>query len=332
MHVVITGGAGFLGRRLAGHLLERGRLTAPEGEEYAIERLTLVDIVEASGPADDRVRRLVGDVADPWLLDSVIDAKTASVFHLAAIVSGMAEADFDLGMRVNLDATRTLLEICRARGHRPRLVFTSSVAVFGGDLPETVLDTTAPTPQSSYGTQKAIGELLVNDYSRRGFIDGRALRLPTISVRPGRPNAALSSFASGIIREPLNGEEAICPVAPDARMWLLSPSRVIECLVHAHELPADAFGANRIVNLAGLSVTVGEMVAALERVAGSEVAARIRWERDPRVAAMVATWPGLLQADRARVLGFPSDESFDAIIRQYMADELGTFVLEEEPA
>jgi D-erythronate 2-dehydrogenase len=323
MHVLITGGAGFLGRRLAGHLLVRGRLTGPGGREQPIDRLTLVDVVAPPAASDGRVRHIVGDVADRGVLESAIDAETASIFHLAAIVSGMAEADFDVGMRVNLDATRTLLEVCRARGHGPRLVFTSSVAVFGGELPDTVLDTTAPTPQSSYGTQKAMAELLVNDYSRRGFVDGRSLRLPTISVRPGRPNAALSSFASGIIREPLNGEEAICPVAPDARMWLLSPARVIYCFVHAHELPAEAFGSNRTVSLPGLSVTVGEMVAALERVAGKEVVRRIRWEEDPRVAAMVATWPGLLRTDRARSLGFPADESFDQIIRQHMTDELG---------
>lgn len=323
MNVLITGSAGFLGRRLAEHLLTRGRLTGSDGREQPIEQLTLVDVVPPALPAGERVRHLTGDIADGALLEAALDGNTASIFHLAAIVSGMAEADFDLGMRVNLDATRTLLEICRALGHRPRVVFTSSVAVFGGDLPDIVLDSTAPRPQSSYGTQKAAAELLVNDYTRRGFIDGRALRLPTISVRPGRPNAALSSFASGIIREPLNGEEAICPVAADARMWLLSPARVIECLVHAHELPADAFGTNRTVSLPGLSVTVGEMVAALERIAGPEVAARVRWERDSRIAAMVATWPGLLQTDRADALGFPRDESFEAIIRQYIADELG---------
>lgn len=323
MHVVITGGAGFLGRRLAEHLLTRNRLTGPDGREHPVDRLTLLDVVPPAGRVDDRVTAVVGDIADRALLESAIGVDTPSIFHLAAIVSGMAEADFDLGMRVNLDATRTLLEICRARGHAPRVVFTSSVAVFGGELPATVLDTTAPAPQSSYGTQKAAAELLINDYSRRGFIDGRALRLPTISVRPGTPNAALSSFASGIIREPLNGVEAVCPVAADARMWLLSPAKVIECLVHAHELPAPALGANRTVNLPGISVTVGEMVAALERVAGPEVVSRIRWARDPRVAAMVATWPGLLRTDRARTLGFPCDESFDAIIRQYMTDELG---------
>ena len=259
-------------------------------------------------------------MADRALLEGVVDAETTSIFHLAAIVSGMAEADFDIGMRVNLDATRTLLEVCRARAHHPRVVFTSSVAVFGGDLPEIVPETLALTPQTSYGTQKAIGELLINDYTRKGYIDGRALRLPTISVRPGKPNAAASSFASGIIREPLNGREAICPVGPEARMWLLSPRTAIECLITAHELPGDALGFNRALNLPGLSVTVGDMAAALERVAGPEVARLITWERDPRLEQMVLGWPGALDAGRARHLRFPADESFDALILQYMEE------------
>ncbi len=323
MHVVITGAAGFLGRRLAGTLLDRGSLRGADGSERTIERITLVDVAPSAVPADPRVRQLTGDIADPGLLDGAIDANTTSIFHLAAIVSGMAEADFDLGMRVNLDATRVLLEICRARGTSPRLVFTSSVAVFGGNLPETVLDSTAVNPQSSYGTQKAMAELLVNDYSRRGLVDGRSLRLPTISVRPGRPNTALSSFASGILREPLNGQDAVCPVGADAVMWLLSPASVIECLLTGHDLPAEAFGSDRTVNLPGLSVRVGDMVAALERVAGPAVAARIRWEPDPHVARMVATWPGKLETPRARALGFRGDEDFDSVIRQYILDELG---------
>jgi nucleoside-diphosphate-sugar epimerase len=179
------------------------------------------------------------------------------------------------------------------------------------------------TPQSSYGTEKAIGELLVNDYTRRGFIDGRALRLPTISVRPGKPNAAMSSFASGIIREPLNAIEAVCPVDASARLWLMSPHTVIECLIAAHDLPAEVLGPNRAMNLPGISLTVGEMVSALERVAGTDVVRRIRWEPDPRVQRMVATWPGACDASRARSLGLPADAGFDDIIRQYIRDDLG---------
>jgi D-erythronate 2-dehydrogenase len=319
MKVLITGGAGFLGQRLASALLQRGSLTASYGPE-PIESITVLDVV-APAAADPRIRRVVGDISNRSALERAMDAGPTAVFHLAAIVSGMAESDLDLGMRINVEGTRLLLELCRHSGVRPRFVFTSSVAVFGGGLPETVLDTTSVNPQTSYGVQKAIGELLVSDYSRRGFIDGRALRLPTISVRPGKPNAAASSFASGVIREPLNGEEAVCPVGPDARMWLLSPSAVIESLIHAHDLPSAEFGAARTLNLPGISVTAGEMVAALERVAGPEVARRVRWERDERIARMVDGWPGAFDAHRARAMGFQGDESFEGIIRAYIAEQ-----------
>ncbi len=322
MNVLITGGAGFLGRRLAEHLLQRGFLSGPDGRTQTIDRITLIDLMGSRGFTDPRIVEVVADIADGSQLDRVIDTDTSSIFHLAAIVSGMAETDFDLGMRVNVDASRSLLDVCRARGHRPRVVFTSSVAVFGGDLPATVLDDTAPHPQTSYGTQKAMIELLVSDYTRRGFVDGRALRLPTISVRPGRPNAAASSFASGIIREPLNGEAAVCPVDATARLWLLSPRAVVECLIAGHEVSADRLGSNRVVNLPGISVTVAEMVASLERIAGLEVAGRIRWERDPRIERMVASWPGSLETARARALGFRGDESFEAIVRQYIDENL----------
>src|SRR5688572_4933473 len=261
--VLITGGAGFLGRRLANKLVERRTLTGSDGRDHAIDEIVLVDIVPAEGCTDARIRMIVGDISDATLLNRAIERNTGSVFHLAAIVSGQAEADFDLGMRINVDASRALLEACRAAGHRPRVVFTSSVAVYGGELPATVLDSTALNPQSSYGTQKAVGELLVNDYSRKGFIDGRVLRLPTISVRPGKPNKAASSFASGIIREPLNGELSTCPIAPETRVWLSSPRKAIDGLILGHDLPAQALGSSRAVNLPGVCVTVREMVAAL---------------------------------------------------------------------
>ena len=320
MKVLITGGAGFLGRRLAARLLERGTLKGgADNSERTIDQLVLVDVVEGSPFADRRIRQVVGDIGDPDFLTTAIDTDTASIFHLAAIVSGQAETDFDLGMRINVDASRRLLEVCRGRGHCPRIVFASSVAVYGGDLPAVVLDTTALTPQSSYGMQKAVVELFFNDYTRKGFIDGRVLRLPTICVRPGRPNAAASSFASGIIREPLNGEPAVCPVNASTRLWLLSPQSVIDALLFGHDMTGDDLGTNRIINLPGLSITVAEMVAALERVAGSEVAKRIRWESDPRIERLVSTWPGELDASRARALGFPSDTDFEAVIRQHMA-------------
>jgi nucleoside-diphosphate-sugar epimerase len=324
MKVIITGGAGFLGRRLAAKLLERGTLTGPDGKTQRIDEIALVDIAPATGFDDARIRPVRGDIADPSLVARVIDDATCSVFHLAAVVSGQAEADFDLGMRVNLDATRHLLDACRAVGHRPRLVFTSSVAVYGGPLPEVVLDSTALNPQSSYGAHKAIGELLVSDYSRKGFVDGRVLRLPTISVRPGRPNKAASSFASGIIREPLSGEESVCPVAPATRLWLLSPRRAIENLIRGHELSADALGASRAVNMPGIAVSAREMVAALERVAGKDVVNRIRWARDPAIERIVGSWPGAWDTTRARALGFTGDADFDSIVRAYIDDDLVT--------
>lgn len=322
MNVLITGAAGFLGHRLATTLLSRPGALESEGLPVDISQIRLLDVVAGSPIADPRVEWLVGDLADQALLDRAVDTETQAVFHLAAVVSGQAEADFDLGMRVNLDGTRRLLDVCRAKGHRPTVVFASSVAVYGGELPDIVTDDTRLAPQSSYGTQKAIGELLVNDYSRRGFIDGRALRLPTISVRPGRPNAALSSFASGIIREPLHGEDAVCPVAPETVLWLLSPSTVVECFITAHNIDAAKIGANRSIILPGLAVSVVEMVDALRRAAGSDAADRVKWHRDPRVERVANTWPGTLDAWRAAALGFPTDTSFDDIVRQYM-DETG---------
>lgn len=318
MNVLITGGAGFLGQQLARLLLKRGTLNL-DGRAVTIDRLTLLDVV-APQIDDARVRVVTGDLSDPAVLRQAIDTDTGAVFHLAAVVSGQAEADFDLGMRVNLDASRALLETCRQLGHRPRVVFTSSVAVYGGKLPAVVQDDTALNPQSSYGAQKAIGELLLSDYSRRGFVDGRVLRLPTISVRPGKPNAAASSFASGIIREPLSGEAANCPVAPETPLWLLSPRGAITALVNGIELDGERFGNRRVVNLPGLSVTAKQMVEALRRVAGDAVADRVTWQREERVENIVGTWPAAWDVSRAKELGFESDASFDDVIRGYMED------------
>ncbi|MEM5433861.1 D-erythronate dehydrogenase [Paraburkholderia diazotrophica] len=323
MKVLITGGAGFLGQRLARELLARGELKGADGQRQPITELVLLDVVAAPGPDDARVRIEVGDIAERSVLERLIDEKTSAIFHLAAIVSGQAESDFDLGMRINLDASRLLLDVCRMRGHTPRVVFTSSVAVYGGDLPEVVLDDTALNPQSSYGAQKAGAELLLNDYSRRGFVDGRVLRLPTISVRPGKPNAAASSFASGIIREPLTGEKAVCPVSGATRLWLLSPRKAIECLVTGCEIDGAAFGNRRTVNLPGVSVSVDEMIAALREVAGDAVAARIEWKADERVGKIVGSWPAQWDTSRARQLGFAGDASFNDIVRAFIDDELG---------
>jgi D-erythronate 2-dehydrogenase len=325
MRVVITGGAGFIGRHLARKLLERGELVGPSGRPERIEEIVLADVVEAPplpGSAS-RMRMVTGDIADPAVIAAMLEGGADSIFHLAAVVSAAAEADFDLGMHVNLDGTRALLEACRKLARPPRFVFASSVAVFGGDMPETLTDTTPLTPQTSYGTQKAIGELLVNDMSRKGFIDGRALRLPTIVVRPGKPNKAASTFASSIIREPLAGQEAICPVGPGARMWYLSPRRVVEAFIHAHDLAPSAWGWNRSLTLPGIDVSVGDMVESLRRVAGERFVERIRWVPDPHIQRIVAGWPYRFAPERALAMGFKADASMDEIIRAHIEDELG---------
>lgn len=321
MQVLITGGAGLLGMHLARRILARGTLAGPDGSAQTVSRIILLDVVAAAPLDDARVVTVVGDIADPQCVAAMLTPATDTIFHLAAVVSGQAEADFPLGMRINLDATRLLLEAARENGNCPRVVFTSSVAAFGGKLPARVPDDWSTTPQSSYGAQKVIGELLVNEYSRRGFVDGRVLRMPTVCVRPGAPNKAASSFASGIIREPLAGIDAICPVSPETVMWLASPQTAIDNLVHGHELAAGAFGSSRIVSLPGLSVRVAEMAAALARVAGPAVAARILWQPDPAIERIVNSWPGDFITERAERLGFFRDADFDAIVRAHMQSD-----------
>lgn len=323
MEVLITGGAGFLGSKLARQLLARGTLAGPSGQAEKISRITLLDQVAAQGFDDPRIAIMTGDAADAAVIVKALTPSVQSVFHLAAVVSGEAESDFDLGMRINLDATRILLEQARKNGNRPRLVFTSSVAVFGGDLPPKVLDTTPATPQGSYGAQKAMCELMVTDYSRKGFVDGRSLRLPTVTVRPGKANKAASSFASGIIREPLNGVVSVCPVPPDTKVWALSPRSTVHNLIHAHELDSAAFGSAGAVNLPGLTTTVGEMVAAMGRVAGAETMKRVEWKEDPAIMKLVRTWPGDFVTTRAEKMGFVHDASFDDVVKAYMEEELG---------
>jgi nucleoside-diphosphate-sugar epimerase len=317
MKVLITGGLGFLGYRLARTLLERGRLDA-----QPLTDVVLLDTaLPPEAPQDSRLRAVAGDISDRSVIARALGRDTDVVFHLAAVVSGAAEADFDLGVRVNLEGTRRLLECCRACARPPRVVFASSVAAFGGALPETLDDGTTPTPQTSYGTQKVIGEYLVSDYSRKGFIDGRSLRLPTIVVRPGKPNAAASSFASSVIREPLNGEVSRCPVGGDTGVWLLSPRRAVEAFIRAAELPGDAWGSQRVVNLPGITASVAEMVDALKRIAGGESAARVVFEPDARVQAIVKTWPTRFRTPRALALGFSADADIESVIRDYIADE-----------
>ena len=309
MRVLIVGAAGMIGRKLAGRLRASGTL---RGE--AIARLVLADAVE---PAD-----LVTDLSEPGVADELVAERPDVIFHLAAVVSGEAEADFEKGYRVNLDGMRSLLEAVRAAAYAPRLVFTSSIAVFGPPLPDMIGDDHALTPATSYGTQKAIAELLLDDYSRRGFVDGVGIRLPTICVRPGAPNRAASGFFSSIIREPLNGEEAVLPVPDTVRHWFASPRTAVEFLIHAAELGSAALDTRRCLTMPGLSATVADEIEALRRVGGDGAVGLIRREPDETIAQMVESWPGGFDARRARELGFRAEGSFDEIVQVYVEDEL----------
>jgi nucleoside-diphosphate-sugar epimerase len=317
MKIVITGGGGFIGFKLAKSLLARGTLAAEK-----ITRVTLVDqAFPADLPEDPRLETLAGDISDPGFAARAIAPDTASIFHLAAVVSGAAEADFDLGMRVNLKGIQNVLEQARKCARPPRLVFASSVAAFGGELPQVLDDSTTPAPQTSYGSQKVISEYLVSDFSRKGYVDGRSLRLPTIVVRPGKPNAAASSFASAVVREPLNGVAYACPVGRETGVWLLSPRRVVEAFMHAHDLPDAKWGSNRVVNLPGITVTVAAMIEAMAEIAGAQTAKRVAFEPDARIEAIVRTWPVRFATPRALAMGFKPDPDIDTVIRDYIADE-----------
>lgn len=321
MRVIITGGAGFLGMRLAQAILRRGALTNANNALREVSSIVLLDQVAPTRMlSDTRVSSIVGDISDRAFLAQAIAPDTESVFHLAAVVSGQAEAEFDLGMRVNFDATRLLLDGCRTLARPPKFLFTSSIAVFGGALPPILPDDQALTPQGSYGAQKAMGELLVCDMSRKGFIDGRVLRLPTVTVRPGKPNKAASSFASGMIREPLAGVAANVPVSPETKMWVQSPDRVIENILMGHEIPASQFsGSARTISVPGISVSIGEMAASLRRVAGDEVADRLTWNREPAIENLVNTWPQAFSAERGRAMGMVADKNFDEMVRAHLA-------------
>jgi D-erythronate 2-dehydrogenase len=329
VNVVVTGGAGFLGSRLARELLAARSLDVAGHGARPLRRVSLVDRVPVPPDlaADERVAAIRGDLGellDPtgpgW--DALAEADV--IFHLAAAVSAECEADFDLGMRANLRATESLLASCRALAAFPVVVFASSIAVFGASsehpLPAVVDDHTLPNPQSSYGAQKVIGEQLLADYTRKGFLRGRAVRLMTVSVRPGRPNAAASSFLSGIIREPLAGERAICPVDARTEVALVSPARAIDGLLCAATSSDEAWGGRSAVNLPALTVTVADMAAALERVAGPEVSALIDWVPDPVVARLVTSWPARFRADRAARLGLTPDPDFDSVIAMHLAE------------
>lgn len=326
MKILITGGSGFLGARLARTLLAKGSLSVGGAAPRAIESITLAD---RAPPPDDlaqdpRVKFAGGDLNEQIASRTIPAAGTDLVFHLAAAVSGECEADFDLGMRSNLDATRALLDACRALGNQPAFVFSSSLAVFGNrpgqPLPEPISDYTLPTPQGSYGIQKFIGEQLVADYARKGFVRGRSVRLMTVSVRPGRPNGAASSFLSGMIREPLAGARAQVPVAADTAVALSSPARTIEGIIRAAEASDAEWGPLTAINLPSLRTTVGEMAAALERVAGKDATALLDWTPDPAIIKLVKTWPGNVTFERARGLGLQADTDYVQVVRDYIRE------------
>ncbi len=328
MNVVVTGGAGFLGSCLARELLAAGSLPEAGSGAGPLSRLTLIDRspVPPDLAVDGRVAAIRSDLGD--LLDSAgagPDALAGAevIFHLAAAVSAECEADFDLGMRANVHATESLLASCRALGTTPVVVFASSVAVFGASgehpLPAVVDDHTATNPQTSYGAQKVIGEQLLADYTRKGFLRGRALRLMTVSVRPGPPNAAASGFLSGIIREPLAGQRATCPVDPRTEVALASPAKAVGGLLRAATAADEAWGGRTPVNLPALTVTVADMAAALQRIAGPQASALIDWAPDPAVARIVTSWPARIRAERAARLGLTPDPDFDSIIRMHLA-------------
>jgi D-erythronate 2-dehydrogenase len=322
VRILVLGAAGMIGRKLANRLAQTAMLA-----NASVECLTLTDAVEAPSPAQAgcELETVVADLAEPGIAAELVAGRPEVIFHLAAVVSGEAEADFDNGYRVNLDGMRSLLEAVRASGsgYRPRLVFTSSIAVFGPPLPVVIGDDHRSTPATSYGTQKAIAELLLADYTRRGFLDGVGIRLPTICVRPGAPNRAASGFFSNIIREPLNGEEAVLPVPDSVRHWFASPRAAVGFLVHAAELDPEALGRQRCVTMPGVSATVAEQIEALRRVAGDAAVRRIRREPDETIARIAQSWPGNFDTQRARELGFRAETSFDEIVRVHVEDELG---------
>ena len=316
MQILVTGAAGFLGRRLI-----RALLAEPAGLP-PISRIVAADVTRC--PIDDRrLAHRQGTIAEVDFVHSIAEPDIDVVYHLAAVLSGQSEAEFDIGMQVNVDATRTLLEACRRSAHPPRVIFASTIAVFGGELPPAVSEDAVVRPQSSYGTEKAIGELLVSEYSRRGFIDGIACRIATVAIRPGKPNSALSSFVSGIVREPLAGIDTVCPVPLDTRLWISSPRTVTANLVHAARVAPAALDGRRVLNLPGLSVTAGEMLDSLERLGGAEVRARVRPDIQDRVARVVCTWPGALDASRAVRLGFIGDEGIDELVGEYISEQRG---------
>lgn len=320
MNILITGGTGFIGKQIAQKILSLGKIKFEGQPDQDINKVILFDaFVGENLPQDSRINVVTGDICNRELV-SQITKDVDVIWHLAAVVSSAAESDFDLGMNVNLYGLLTLLEAVREHGHQPRVIFASGCAVFGGDLPDVVTDTTVVTPKSSYGMQKAVGELLVSDYSRKGFIDGRVLRLPTIVVRPGKPNKAASTFFSSIIREPLKGETAVCPVQANTPVFITSPRRCVESMIQAATLSPEHLGDKRIIPLPGLTVTVQQMLEALKQVAGQQALDLVKWEEDKTIQRIVKSWPVQVEASYAESLGFKADVNFESIIQAHIED------------
>ncbi|MDU8924878.1 SDR family oxidoreductase [Pasteurellaceae bacterium LIM206] len=310
MQIIITGGQGFLGQRLAKTLLS---------QQPQLTELVLIDVVEPVAPNNDpRVRCLQMDLRNPQGVEEIITKQTVALYHLAAIVSSHAEQDPDLGYEINFLVTRNLLEICRRNNPKVRFIFSSSLAVYGGVLPETIENSTAVTPQSTYGAQKAMSELLINDYSRKGFVDGLVLRLPTICIRPGKPNKAASSFVSSIMREPLHGENAICPVSPSLKLWLSSPNTVINNFIHALTLPSLPARDWHVINLPGFTISVQAMLDTLSQVKGNAILDLVQYRFDEQINSIVASWPAAINCSQALQLGFFVDRNFTDVIQQFI--------------
>jgi nucleoside-diphosphate-sugar epimerase len=320
MNVLVIGAAGMIGRKLCEALVKGSHIGSK-----SVDRLTMADAIMPATPvgAPFPVGALSADIAERSVAESLIADRPDIIYHLAAVVSGEAETDFDKGYRVNLSGIQQLFEAVRRASYRPRMVFASSIAVFGTPFPETIPEDFAPAPLTSYGTQKAIGELLLADFSRRGFFDGIGIRLPTICVRPGKPNKAASGFFSSIIREPLKGEPAVLPVNDDVRHWFASPRAAVSFLLRAGDLDLKQLGSRRTLNMPGLSATVGEMIASLEKVAGSDCVKLIRREPDSAIQRIVDGWPQRLDASRAQALGFLAERSFEEIVKTHVEDECG---------
>lgn len=326
MKIVITGGAGFIGLNIARQLVKRNMLTGPSGNPEEIDSIVLFDVTvpdERPDGLDDRVEMVAGDISDRETVVNLIDQDDISIFHLASVVSGQGEQDFDLAMKVNLDGGRNVFEAARARNSIPRVVFASSCAVYGGeDMPDQVSDNSKQNPQTTYGITKTIGELMINDFTRKGFINGRSARLPTIFIRPGAPNAAASSFCSGVFREPLNGVSCKLPVQKTVRMPMLGYRRCVESFIALHEVDGDGLGNDRAVNLQNRSYSVSEMIEAVARVAAKRniQLGAISVEPDPTIEAIVAGWAADIDCSRAEELGLPIDESLDQVIEDYIDD------------